>query len=68
MFGINKKIIDLSEPLLTNEALNGMNDEMYAPLNDEGRCIKNIRTIDFHGIYFLWIIIAIFIVITEKCQ
>ena len=42
IYEINKKIIDLSEPLLTDEAIDGMNDEMYAPLNDEDRDIKNI--------------------------
>lgn len=45
IFEINKKIIDLSEPLLTDEALNGLKEEMYAPLSDEDRDIKNIYQI-----------------------
>lgn len=45
IYEINKKIIDLEEPLLTDEALKGMNDEMYAPLNDDDRDIKNIYEI-----------------------
>jgi len=45
IYEINKKIIDLSEPLLTDEALNALNDEIRAPLSDEGRSIKNIYEI-----------------------
>lgn len=45
IYKINKKIIDLSEPLLTDEALEGLNDEMYAPLNNEDRDIKNVYEI-----------------------
>ena len=45
IYEINKKIIDLSEPLLTKEALEGLNDEMYAPLGDDDRDIKNIYQI-----------------------
>lgn len=45
IYEINKKIIDLSEPLLTDEARDGMKEEMYAPLNDEGRDIKNVYEI-----------------------
>ena len=45
IYEINKKIIDLSEPLLTDEARNGMKEEMYAPLNDEDRDIKNVYEI-----------------------
>ena len=36
IYEINKKIIDLSEPLLTDEALEGLNEEMYAPMSSEG--------------------------------
>jgi hypothetical protein len=42
---VNKKIIDLSEPLLTKEALEGLREEMYAPLGDEDRDIKNVYDI-----------------------
>ena len=45
IYEINKKIIDLSEPLLTKEALEGLNEEMYAPLGDDDRDIKNIYQI-----------------------
>lgn len=45
IYEINKKIIDLSEPLLTKEALEGLNEEMYAPLGDDDRNIKNIYQI-----------------------
>lgn len=45
IYEINKKIIDLSEPLLTDEALEGLKEEMYAPLNEEDRDIKNIYQI-----------------------
>jgi 5'-3' exonuclease len=45
IYEINKKIIDLSEPLLTKEALEGLNEEMYAPLGDDERDIKNIYQI-----------------------
>ena len=45
IYEINKKIIDLSEPLLTNDAIDGLKEEMYAPLGDEDRDIKNVYTI-----------------------
>jgi 5'-3' exonuclease len=45
IYEINKKIIDLSEPLLTNDAIDGLKEEMYAPLGDEDRDIKNIYQI-----------------------
>lgn len=45
IYEINKKIIDLSEPLLTDEALEGLNEEMYAPMSSEGRDIKNVYEI-----------------------
>jgi len=45
IYEINKKIIDLSEPLLTNDAIGGLKEEMYAPLGNEDRDIKNVYTI-----------------------
>ena len=45
IYEINRKIIDLSEPLLTDEAKDGLNNEMHAPLSDEDRDIKNIYDI-----------------------
>lgn len=45
IYEINRKIIDLSEPLLTDEAREGLKNEMHAPLSDEGRDIKSIYDI-----------------------
>lgn len=45
IFEINKKIIDLSEPLLTDEAIEGLKEESYAPMNCEGRDINNVYEI-----------------------
>lgn len=45
IFEINKKIIDLSNPLLTDEAIIGMNEIMHAPLDPEGRDFKNLYQI-----------------------
>jgi len=45
IYEINKKIIDLSSPLLTDEAKKSMDDEMYAPINCDDRDIKNIYEI-----------------------
>ena len=45
IYEINRKIIDLSEPLLTDEAKDGMDAEMHAPLSHEGRDVKNIYEI-----------------------
>jgi len=54
IYNINKKIIDLSEPLLTDEARKGLKEESYAPLNCEGRDIKNVYDIVYqNGMYDL---------------
>jgi 5'-3' exonuclease len=45
IYEINKKIIDLSEPLLTDEAKECMEDEMHAPLGDDDRNINNVYDI-----------------------
>ena len=45
IYEINKKIIDLSEPLLTDEARYGLNEECYAPMNCDDRDIKNVYNI-----------------------
>ena len=45
IYEINKRLIDLSEPILTEEAKNGMSEEMYAPMDMEGRDIKNVYKI-----------------------
>ena len=39
---INKKIIDLSSPLLTKEAKKSLSDEMYAPIDVSELNSKNI--------------------------
>lgn len=45
IFEINKKIIDLNNPLLTEEAIMGLDEMMYAPLDPEGRDFKNLYSI-----------------------
>lgn len=45
IYEINKKIIDLSEPLLTREAKEELDESMHAPLDMGGRDIKNIYAI-----------------------
>ena len=41
LYEINQKIIDLSTPLLTNEAIDTMNNELYAPIDTSELSIKN---------------------------
>jgi 5'-3' exonuclease len=45
LYEINKKIIDLSTPLLTEEAKKTMDDELYAVIDTTDRRIKNIYEI-----------------------
>ena len=45
IFEINKKIIDLNEPLLTDEAIKELESMMYAPLSPNGRDFKNVYSI-----------------------
>ena len=45
LYEINEKIIDLSKPLLTDEARETMDDEFYAPIDTSDRNIKNIYEI-----------------------
>jgi len=42
LYEINQKIIDLSEPLLTKEAEQGLSDVLYAPIDTNDRDMKNI--------------------------
>ena len=42
---INKAIIDLSEPLLTNEAKEELDSNFYAPMDTEDRSINNVYAI-----------------------
>lgn len=41
-YEINKKIIDLSDPMVTKEAKEDMDSMMYAPQDPEGRSFKNL--------------------------
>ena len=45
IYKINKKIIDLSEPLLTDEAIETLNEEMHAPMNTDDRVIEAVYQI-----------------------
>lgn len=45
LYEINEKIIDLSKPLLTDEARETMDEEFYAPIDISDRSIKNIYEI-----------------------
>ena len=45
LYEINEKIIDLSTPLLTEEARMAMEDESYAPIDTSERSIKNVYRI-----------------------
>lgn len=45
IYEINKKIIDLSEPLLTTEATQEICDLMYAPIDPEGRGYSHLYNI-----------------------
>lgn len=45
IYEINSKIIDLSNPLLTDEAKEEMDNIMYAPLDPSGRDFKNLYEI-----------------------
>lgn len=45
LYEINQKIIDLSVPLLTDEAKESMDEESYAPIDVSNRSIKNVYNI-----------------------
>ena len=42
LYEINQKIIDLSEPLLTDEARETLTDELYGIMDTSDRDIKNV--------------------------
>ena len=44
-YDINRKIIDLSEPLLTPEAKEELDNMMHTPLDPDGRSFSNIYTL-----------------------
>lgn len=45
VYEINKKIIDLSEPLLTDEAKEGLDEEFYGIMDTSDRDLKNVYKI-----------------------
>ena len=45
IFEINERLIDLSKPMLTDEAKDGLNDELYAPIDPEGRGFMELYSI-----------------------
>ena len=45
VYEINRKIIDLSEPLLTEEAKKELDDVLYAPMETSDRDMKNVYRI-----------------------
>ena len=45
IYEVNKKIIDLSEPLLTDEAKKELDDVLYAPIDTSDRSLKNVYKI-----------------------
>jgi 5'-3' exonuclease len=49
LYEINKKIIDLSEPLLTNGAKTELDDSLYAPMDTNDRNIKNVYSIIYEN-------------------
>jgi 5'-3' exonuclease len=52
LYEINEKIIDLSSPLLTDEAKATMDEEFYAPIDTSDRNTKNIyRIVNENKIY-----------------
>lgn len=52
IYEINKKVIDLKHPILTDEAKELMDTMMYAPIDGEGRSLSNLYRIlvDENGI------------------
>ena len=45
VYEINRKVIDLKNPILTEEAKTLMDDMMYAPIDPEGRSLTNLYNI-----------------------
>ncbi len=45
IYEINRKIIDLSEPLVTEEAKKELDDIVYSPIDTDDRTIKNVYKI-----------------------
>ena len=50
VYDVNKQIIDLSEPLLTDEAREDLENIYAAPIDPEGRDIRNVyRIVESNG-------------------
>lgn len=45
VYEINRKVIDLKHPILTEEAIELMDSMMYAPIDPEGRSLTNLYNI-----------------------
>jgi 5'-3' exonuclease len=45
LYEVNRKIIDLSEPLMTEDAVKYMDYSMYAPIDTDERNVKNVYNI-----------------------
>jgi len=54
LYEINKQIIDLSEPLITDEASEYLRERLYAPIDTDERSAKNAyKIIENNGMYDL---------------
>ena len=49
LYEINKKIIDLSEPLLTEESKAELDDSLYVPIDTSDRDVKNVYGIIYEN-------------------
>ena len=49
LYNINRKIIDLSEPLLTDEAKEELEESLYTPIDTSDRDIKNVYSIIYEN-------------------
>lgn len=50
IYSVNRAIIDLSVPLLTQEAKKDMDDTLYAPIDTNDRSVKNVYSMIYeHG-------------------
>lgn len=49
LYEVNRKIIDLSEPLLTKESVDELDDSLYVPIDTSERDIKNVYNIIYEN-------------------
>lgn len=45
LYDINKTLMDLTQPLITNEGIEKINELINLPINPEGRSMKNVYTL-----------------------